>query len=375
MSLKGAFGRIYDLTFREFPHRAEPGLTPIGNPGPESPVLLTGNYTETVRRLKKVLKNESAWLLVANSKGLNVWCAAGGGHLTHHDVISAIVTSGVGERVVNHTLILPQLGATGIERQKIVDATGWKALWGPARLEDLPAFLKQGHLATSRQRLMRFPFWERMEMATMWGIPMILLGLLAFTLLGGFSVGLSVSLSAAIVSFGMFAALPKLAVWGNRRWFTFALFAILGTLGGWLLLYSLNSFGWKSLLISCVGAVTEVMALSIDLAGTTPWYGSYINTFRNRAHIELVSDRCNGSAECVLVCPRAVFKMNGAKRKVDVVLPDNCIDCGACVVQCPQDALRFRYDDGRVAEASTVRRTRMNMLGRRTIVLESHERS
>jgi hypothetical protein len=38
-------------------------------------------------------------------------------------------------------------------------------------------------------------------------------------------------------------------------------------------------------------------------------------------------------------------------------------------VQCPEDALRFRYDDDRVVEAETIRRTRMNMVGRRTVEL------
>ena len=111
--------------------------------------------------------------------------------------------------------------------------------------------------------------------------------------------------------------------------------------------------------------------LSIDLAGTTPWYGSYINTFHNEAHIELITDRCTGAAECVQVCPRDVLKMNGRRRKVEINKPDQCIQCGACIVQCPEDALRFRYDDGRVVEATTIRRTRMNLLGRRSVEIRT----
>jgi NAD-dependent dihydropyrimidine dehydrogenase PreA subunit len=107
--------------------------------------------------------------------------------------------------------------------------------------------------------------------------------------------------------------------------------------------------------------------LSIDLAGTTPWYGSYINTFHNAAHIELVPERCTGAAECIQVCPRDVLEMNERGHKVEVRKPDGCIQCGACIVQCPTDALRFRYDDGGVVEAPTIRSTRMNMLGRRSI--------
>lgn len=365
--MKVSFGTAYDHLFREFPHRAETGLIPIGKPQRESPVIVTGNYTETVRRIKKALKGENLWLLVANSKGLNVWCAAGGGHFTHHDVISAIVTSGVSGKTENHTLILPQLGATGIERQKVTDATGWKTVWGPARLEDLPAFLKQRHLATTYQRYMRFPFWERMEMANMWGIPMIAFGFLIFSVAGGWLVGLSVSLGAAFISYGIFAALPILNIKGNRKWMVFGVFAAVGTLIGWLLLYSAGNLDPRAMFLATTGCIVEMAALSVDIAGTTPWYGSYINTFRNHAHIELLPDRCNGSAECLLVCPRSVFRMNGTKGKVDIVAGDDCIECGACIVQCPRDALRFRYDNGSVAEAVTIRKTRMNMLGRRTV--------
>lgn len=371
MSLGDSFSRIYDIFFREFPHRAETGLFSIGNPQKSSPVLLTGNYTETVRRLKKVLKGENVWLLVANSKGINVWCAAGGGHLTHHDVISAIVTSGAEEKMLNHTLILPQLGATGIERQKITEATGWKTVWGPARLDDLPIFLKQGHMATPSQRFMRFPLWDRMEMATLWGIPMIVLGFVIFTVFGGWNVGVSVSVEAAFISYSIFAALPRLNIKGKGRWIRFAGFAAMATLIGWLFLYSIKAMTTGSMILAGIGGVIETLVLSVDIAGTTPWYGSYINTFKNQAHIDLLPEKCNGSSDCLQVCPRNVFRMNANKGKVDIVSGGDCIECGACIVQCPRDALRFRYDDGRVVEAVTIRRTRMNMLGRRTVSIST----
>lgn len=371
LSIRNGLDRIYDTIFREFPHRAGTGMFPVGNPQEDSPVLLTGNYTETVRRLKKVLKGEDAWILVANSKGINVWCAAGGGHFTHHDVISAIITSGAEEKTTSHTLILPQLGATGIERKKITEATGWKAIWGPARLEDLPAFIKQGHMATPKQRFMRFPLWERMEMATLWGIPMVIIGFVIFSLAGGLFTGLSVSIEAAFFSYGIFAALPRLNIKGRKKWLTFAAFAVTGVIIGWAFLFPISALTSKSMILSAIGGIIEMLALSVDIAGTTPWYGSYINTFRNHAHIDLVPENCNGSADCLLVCPRNVFRLDGVKGKVDIVNGKDCIECGACIVQCPRDALRFRYDDGRIVGAATIRKTRMNMLGKRTISVSS----
>lgn len=373
MVVRDFFGHLYDVVFRMLPHRGKTGLMKIGDPSRDSPVVVTGNYTETVRRLKKALKGENVWLLVANSKGINVWCASGGGYLTHHDVISAVVTSGAEDKIDNHTLVLPQLGATGIERQKITKATGWATIWGPARVEDLPSFLHQDQKTTPKQRFMRFPFWERLEIASMWAIPMIIIGILFFALLGGWSVGFVVGGVVCVMVFGIFALLPWLKVTGSFRWVSFALFALVGFALGVLVLWVSGGVSVRGFSLVGVAAVLAMGILAIDLAGTTPWYGSNINTFRNRVYIDLVSDRCMGASDCVQVCPRNVFEMNGPMQKVEVVRPSDCIQCGACIVQCPYDALRFRYDDGRLVEPATIRRTRINMMGRRTVQLPEKE--
>ncbi len=369
MRLRDFHHWLRDTALRMFPHRAPTGLIPIGNPGPDSPVLLTGNFTLTVRRLLQVLKGQDVWLLCANSKGINVWCAASGGHLTHHDVISVLRTSRVGEKVDHRELVLPQLCATGVERAKIVEVTGWSPRWGPARLEDLPAFLKHRRHVTTKQRFMRFPLWERLEMALMWAWAIIAIALLLAWAVG--SGALALSLAAVVVSIvgGIFAALPWLTVTGAKRWLTFGVFVALGFAAGAGLLTLLGSATPAHLWIAAATAVITMAVLSVDLAGTTPWYGSYINTFHNQARIDLVEERCTGAAVCVEVCPRDVLRMDGHRRKVEIKRGADCIQCGACIVQCPEDALRFRYDDNRVVEAATIRQTRMNMLGRRTVEL------
>ena len=369
MSIQGFLGHVYDIVFRMLPHRGKTGLMKLGNPTRDSPVLVTGNYTESVRRLKKALKKENVWLLVANSKGINVWCAASGGHLTHHDVISAVITSRAEEKIDNHNLILPQLSATGIERQKITKATGWTTTWGPARIEDLPSLLHQSHKATPRQRFMRFPLWERLEIAVMWAIPMTIFGILLFAWLGGWHVGFATGVVVCTVVFGIYSTLPWLKLTGLFRWVAFVLFMLIGFAFGVMFLLISGSASLRNLSLTGLGAIVAMAILSIDLAGTTPWYGSNINTFRNKAHIDLVADRCMGASECVQVCPRNVFNMNGVKQKVEVLRPNDCIQCGACIVQCPYDALRFRYDDGRIVKPATIRKTRMNMIGRRTVHL------
>jgi NAD-dependent dihydropyrimidine dehydrogenase PreA subunit len=363
-------GYIRDTVLRFLPHRAPVGLVHIGKPDRSSPVLVTGNFTLTVRRLRETLRGRDVWLLVANSKGINVWCAAGGGYLTHHDIISVIRTSGIADLVDNREVILPQLCATGVERGRITGATGFSTRWGPARLEDLPAFLGRGARVHKRERFMRFPAWERMEMAAMWAVPMLAVALPILWLISGLPTMASAGAAMAILVCGVFGLLPWLQIEGGRRFLTFAVIAVAAALAGSALLLALGG-ATPAHLAAVAGASFLTMAIvSIDLAGTTPWYGSYINTYHNVAHIELIADRCTGAAECVQVCPRDVLRMNGRQHKVEIGNSSQCIQCGACIVQCPEDALRFRYDDGRIVEAPAIRRTRMNMLGRRAVKVD-----
>lgn len=364
---------LRDTVLRMFPHRAPTGLVRIGRPGRGSPVLVTGNFTLTVRRLREALRGRDAWLLVANSRGINVWCASGGGYLTHHSIISAIRTSGIEALVDHREVILPQLCATGVERRRVTEATGFGTRWGPARLEDLPAFLGRGARVHKDERSMRFPAWERMEMAAMWAVPMLLIGVPLLALAGDLVAAAVAGAAVAALVFGLFALLPWLEVQGRRRFVTFAGFAAGAALLGCGALIALGAATPAHAAAVAGSSLVAMAILSIDLAGTTPWYGSYINTFRNEARVELVAERCTGAAECVQVCPRDVLHMNGRRRKVEIVNPGQCIQCGACVVQCPEDALRFHYDDGRVVEAPTIRRTRMNLLGRRRVEVSEGE--
>jgi NAD-dependent dihydropyrimidine dehydrogenase PreA subunit len=360
-------GYLRDTVLRMLPHATRPGLYPIGAPGPDAPVLCTGNFTLTVRRMKDALAGHDAWLLVANSRGINVWCAAGGGHLTHHDVIAALRSSGIAERVDHRTLVLPQLGATGIERARVADATGWKPVWGPARLEDVPGFLERGLKVKKPERAMRFPAWERLEMAAMWAVPMALIAALVLWLVAGAIVAAAAAAAIVASVAGLFAALPWLRVTGHLRWLTHAAFTAAGVaLGAGLLALAGHADPGGLLGIGIASAVTGIV-LAADLAGTTPWYPSTLNSIGNHFDIELVEDRCTGAADCVLVCPREVLVMNGRRRKVEIARPEQCIRCGACIVQCPSDALQFRFADGRVAEPATIRSTRLNLLGKRSI--------
>ena len=358
---------LRDKVLRMFPHAAEPGLIPIGSPGRSSPVLLSCNFTLTLHRLKRVLAGRNLWLLAADTHGINVWCAAGGGYLTHHQVIAAIRSTGIDRLVDHREVVLPQLAATGVEPRRVEAATGWRSRWGPARLEDLPAYLDRGRRATRRERRMRFPLRERLEMASMWAVWTALIEGALFTILGGWRVGIGVVVLTLLTVGGLFAALPHLVVTGLRRWLTYAGAAVVGAAIGAAVTFTLGDASSRTFAFEAVASVVAMAVLAIDLAGTTPWYPSTINTFRNFARIDLEAEKCTAAGDCVRVCPADVLRMDGQLRRVTIANPDACLQCGACIVQCPSDALRFLYLDGRIIPPATIRSTRVNMLGRRTI--------
>lgn len=169
---------IVCTVLRFVPVPATPGLITIGDPDETSPVFLTGNYYLTVAKLKKVLQGMDCFLLVVNTHGINVWCAATGGHFTDHGVISVLKTSGITTMVDHKTVILPQLAAAGVEPKNIKKKTGWDIVWGPVDAEDIPAFLKSGEKSED-MRTVGFPLKNRLEIGVAWAFPVsLVLGLI-----------------------------------------------------------------------------------------------------------------------------------------------------------------------------------------------------
>ena len=139
----------------------DPGLYALGNPDPSSSVLVTANYKLTFDRLRQALPNRSFWLLVLDTKGVNVWCAAGKGTFGTEELVERIRVSGL-EKVVDHReLILPQLGGPGVAAHLVKKLSGFKVIYGPILAKDLPAFMEAGKKATPEMRRKAFTAWER----------------------------------------------------------------------------------------------------------------------------------------------------------------------------------------------------------------------
>jgi hypothetical protein len=142
-------------------YRIAPGLYAVGRPGPESPVLVSANYKLSFDRLRCELSGVDAWILVLDTKGINVWCAAGKGTFGTDELVRRIEAAGLPEVVSHRTLVLPQLGAPGVAAHEVRKRSGFRVVYGPVRAADLPAFLAADMQATPEMRKVRFPLRDR----------------------------------------------------------------------------------------------------------------------------------------------------------------------------------------------------------------------
>lgn len=139
-----------------------PGLYAVGTPTPDSPVLITANYKLTFDHVRRALSGFDAWVLVLDTKGVNVWCAAGKGTFGTDELVERVAVSGVAKVVAHRKLVVPQLGAPGVAAHEVSRRTGFKVIYGPVYARDLPAFLRAGMRATPEMRRVGFTLRERL---------------------------------------------------------------------------------------------------------------------------------------------------------------------------------------------------------------------
>lgn len=142
-------------------HTIDPGLYALGKPDSYSPVLVTANYKMSFDRLRETLRGRDMWILVLDTRGINVWCASGKGTFGTNELVDRIASSGLSQIVSHRELILPQLSGPGVAAHHVKKLSGFKAIYGPIRSKDLPAFLDNGLKAAPEMRLKTFTTWER----------------------------------------------------------------------------------------------------------------------------------------------------------------------------------------------------------------------
>ncbi|MCL1826410.1 MAG: mercury methylation corrinoid protein HgcA [Candidatus Cloacimonetes bacterium] len=154
-----------------YSYSIRPGLYSAGEPKEESPVLVSANYKLTFDVLRKKLAGLNCWLLILDTKGINVWCAAGKGTFGTEELIFRLKETGLSEVVSHRSLILPQLGAVGVNANVIKQETGFSVIYGPVRAADIKAFISAGYQATPEMRKVRFSMYDRLVLTPMEIVP------------------------------------------------------------------------------------------------------------------------------------------------------------------------------------------------------------
>jgi len=239
----------------------EPGIYAVNNPDSSSVVLVSANYKLSFDVLRSQLAGLKAWILVLDTKGINVWCAAGKGTFGTEELINRIEVSGL-TSVVNHRkLLLPQLGAVGVCAHEVRRRSGFSVIYGPVRASDIKAFIDAGMKATEEMRRVKFSFYDRLVLTPVEfinSLKYLLVAIVVFFLLSGLNqegfsrelmfrngLGSSIILFTAYLA-GTIAG-PLLLPWIPGRSFAFK-GAILGLLVTAILWYVAWTGNWANTL-------------------------------------------------------------------------------------------------------------------------------
>ncbi len=232
----------------------EPGLYSANEPDADAPVFVSANYKLSFDHLRRALAGLPSWILVLDTKGINVWCAAGKGTFGTEELVRSIRAADMTEQVSHRTLIVPQLGAPGVAAHEILRQTGFRVVYGPVRARDIASFLRNGMKADAEMRRVRFGLFDRLAVAPvelMQGVRYALVAAAVFAVLAGWRSG-----SWSWSTFRTEGAIAALSILGGflfagtvvpalLPWLPGRAFAIKGAFGGllaWLLLWVMGVY-------------------------------------------------------------------------------------------------------------------------------------
>jgi len=260
--------------WRRSHHRVKPGLYKLGNPTQESPVFVSANYTLSFDVLRSSLKGIDGYILVLDTKGINVWCAAGKGTFGTEELVHRIEITKLSEVVKHGTIILPQLGAAGVCAHEVRKRSGFKVEYGPVRALDLPKYLET-RTANAEMRRVRFNLKDRLVLIPV-EIKAFLFIMIVVILTGLFTQEIWKSLQIFGILITGLVLFPILLPWVPTRDFTTKGF-LLGSVAV-IMIYSLPSYlvngivGWALVLETLIHMLIMapvVAYLALNFTGST----------------------------------------------------------------------------------------------------------
>jgi hypothetical protein len=140
----------------------EPGIYAAGSPDENSDVIVTANYKMSFDAVRRELNGINAWILVLDTNGINVWCAAGKRTFGTDELVRRISRTNLAKIVSHKNIIVPQLGAPGIDSGEVRRKSGFRVMYGPVRAKDLLLYIQNGHKCDAGMRRVRFDIADRL---------------------------------------------------------------------------------------------------------------------------------------------------------------------------------------------------------------------
>jgi acetyl-CoA decarbonylase/synthase complex subunit gamma len=126
------------------PIQVQPGIYEINAPKPESPVLVTTNFSITYFSVANEVEGSGlpAWLLVCDAEGMSVLTAWAAGKFDAERIAKAVKGFNVADKVSRKRVVLPGHVAV-LSGELEAELPDWEIRVGPREAVDLPAFMKQ----------------------------------------------------------------------------------------------------------------------------------------------------------------------------------------------------------------------------------------
>jgi acetyl-CoA decarbonylase/synthase complex subunit gamma len=134
--------RLNIYTDPQKPIQVEPRIYPIGEPGPDSPVFVTTNFSLTYFTVSGEIENSgtSGWLIVPECEGMSVLTAWAAGKFSGVSIAKFVKETDLENRVATREIVIPGYVAQ-ISGELQENLPGWKVLVGPQDAADIESFV------------------------------------------------------------------------------------------------------------------------------------------------------------------------------------------------------------------------------------------
>ncbi|MFC1490742.1 acetyl-CoA decarbonylase/synthase complex subunit gamma, partial [Candidatus Latescibacterota bacterium] len=125
------------------PIQVKAGIWEVGKPGPDSPVLITTNFSLTYYTVEGEVtaSRVPAYILVIDTEGTSVLTAWAAEKFTIEMIAEKLnEPGGLSEKVKNKQVILP--GLVAVMTAKLKEESGWDVIVGPREATGIPSFMK-----------------------------------------------------------------------------------------------------------------------------------------------------------------------------------------------------------------------------------------